>query len=108
MRHYTRSWISLPNPNGRSNSDVLRPSWNGIDVTRRGRDVWIIDFGLSMTESDAACYETPFAYVEAHVRAERAKNNRENYRRNWWLHGEARPSLRTALRKHKRAIVQTS
>jgi len=33
-----RRWLSLPtNPNGRPNSDVLRPLINGIDVTRRPR-----------------------------------------------------------------------
>jgi type II restriction/modification system DNA methylase subunit YeeA len=100
-----RSWLSAPNPNGRSNADVLRPSWNGLDVTRRPRDVWIIDFGTDMRERDAACYAAPFAYVAEHVKPERAKNNRENYVRLWWLHGEPRPSLRSALAKLSRAIV---
>ena len=44
------------NPNGRPNSDVLRPWANGLDVTRR-RDMWIIDFGWEMCEAEAALYE---------------------------------------------------
>lgn len=30
-----RQWLLLPNPHGRPNSDVLKPSWNGLDVTHR-------------------------------------------------------------------------
>lgn len=78
-----RSWLSLPNPNGRPNSDVLRVSWNGLDLTRRPRDWWIIDFGTRMTEEDAALYETPFDYVKSHVKPLRNGNNREAYRRYW-------------------------
>ncbi len=45
-----RQWLPLPNPHGRPNSDVLKPSWNGLDVVRRPRDGWIIDFGTEMPE----------------------------------------------------------
>lgn len=100
-----RSWVSLPNPHGRSNAEVLRPSWNGLDVTRRPRDMWIVDFGIDMPESDASCFEAPFAHVAANVKPERAKNNRENYARVWWIHGEPRPTLRKKLIATKRAIV---
>jgi hypothetical protein len=41
------------NPDGRSNSEVLRPFANGLDVVRRSRDVWIIDFGLELAEREA-------------------------------------------------------
>ena len=41
-----REWLGLPsNPNGRTNADVLKPWINGMDVTRRAADKWIIDFG---------------------------------------------------------------
>jgi type II restriction/modification system DNA methylase subunit YeeA len=100
-----RSWTRAPNPHGRSNTEVLKPSWNGYDVTRRMRDMWIIDFGVNMSESDAACFEMPFAYALEHVKPERAKNNRANYAKMWWLHGEARPTLRAKLQKLERAIV---
>ena len=45
------------------NSDVLKPWVNGMDLTRRPADKWIIDFGAEMSESEAALYEAPFAYV---------------------------------------------
>jgi type II restriction/modification system DNA methylase subunit YeeA len=100
-----RSWILSPNPHGRGNTEVLRPSWNGYDVTRRMRDMWIIDFGVRMSESDAACFEVPFAYAHEHIKPERAKNNRVNYAKSWWLHGETRPTLRGKLQELERAIV---
>ena len=49
------TWLALPaNPNGRSNSDVVRPWVNGLDLVRRPRGLWIIDFGVGMTENQAA------------------------------------------------------
>jgi hypothetical protein len=69
-----REWLRLPlNPNGRSNTDVLRPWVNGRDLTRRASDTWIIDFG-EMTEAEAALYEGPFEYVRAHIKPFRDKN----------------------------------
>ena len=67
-----RRWLLEPvNPNGRPNSDVLTPWVNGMDLTRRPSGKWIIDFGWMMSESEAALYEEPFAYVLQHVRHER-------------------------------------
>ncbi|MEZ5720980.1 MAG: hypothetical protein R3D59_04480 [Paracoccaceae bacterium] len=55
-----RKWLQMPlNPNGRSNSDVLKPWFNGMDVTRRPSGKWIVDFGWTMSEADAALYEAP-------------------------------------------------
>jgi len=83
------SMLLLPNPHGRPNSDVLTPWVNGLDVTRRPREMFIIDFGLSMAEGAAAQYEAPYEYVKAHVLPMRLGNKREGYRTNWWLHVEA-------------------
>ena len=45
-----RAWLCEPlNANGRPNSDVLKPWVNGLDLTRRRRDMWIIDFGWTMS-----------------------------------------------------------
>ncbi len=100
-----RKWLTLPNPNSRPNSDVVRPWANGMDITRRASDTWIIDYGLAMTEADAALYETPFEYVVQHVKPEREKNNREAYRKYWWRHAEARPGMRAALKGLPRYIA---
>jgi type II restriction/modification system DNA methylase subunit YeeA len=101
-----REWLALPlNPNGRPNDDVLKPWFNGLDVTRRPRGMWIIDFGVDMTESEAALYEAPFRHVEQNVKPERQKNKRESYRRKWWIHAEPRPRMRQALSGLDRSIV---
>jgi type II restriction/modification system DNA methylase subunit YeeA len=100
-----RQWLKLPNPNGRPNSDVLKPSWNGLDVARRSRDVWIIDFGSTMSESDAALYETPFAYVVKNVKPERDQNRDRGFHDIWWRHGRPRPEMRAALKGLHRYIA---
>jgi hypothetical protein len=38
-------FLHAPNVSGRPSSDVVLPWCNGLDVTRRNRDVWIVDFG---------------------------------------------------------------
>jgi type II restriction/modification system DNA methylase subunit YeeA len=89
-----RAWLSAPsNPNGRPNSDVLHPWRNGMDITRRSRDMWIVDFGWEMSESAAALYEDPFKHVSDHVRAARASNRRRSYAELWWRHVEPRPRM---------------
>ncbi|WP_206736142.1 class I SAM-dependent DNA methyltransferase [Bradyrhizobium betae] len=101
-----RKWLCLPqNPNGKPNSDVLRPWRNGMDMTRRSRDMWIVDFGWGMSEEEASLYEAPFQYIREQVLPERAKNRRATYRERWWRHVEPRPAMWTALAKSKRYIV---
>lgn len=93
-----RAWLSSPlNVNGRSNADVLRPWINGLDIARRPRDMWIIDFNTMNSDNEAAFYEGPFAHILAHVKPERVKNRREVYARNWWKHVESRPAMVAAL-----------
>ncbi|MDR2364346.1 MAG: N-6 DNA methylase [Zoogloeaceae bacterium] len=100
-----REWLTQPNPNGRPNSDVVKPSWNGIDQTRRPRDGWIVDFGTTMTEENAALYEKPFEYVERHVKPERIQNPRPARARYWWRHGDPQPAMRAALEGLPRYIA---
>ncbi len=101
-------WLNLPNSHGRPNSDVLRPSWNGIDVTRRPGDGWIIDFGTEIPEASAALYEKPFQYILERVKPERMTNNREMYRRYWWRHGEPRIAMRAAISPLERFIATSA
>jgi len=100
-----RQWLKLPNPNSRPNSDVVKPWVNGQAITRRNPDKWIIDFGTNMAESVAALYEAPFSHVDEYVKPYRNKVRRERTRRNWWIHEEARVSLREALRELPRYIA---
>lgn len=93
------------NPNGRPNSNVVKRRLGGQDVTGRPSNGWIIDFGCNMPEEEAALYEKPFEYVRAFVKPLRDANRRERTRRRWWIHGEARPGLRSAISKLSRCIV---
>ncbi|MDE0147837.1 MAG: class I SAM-dependent DNA methyltransferase, partial [Rhodospirillaceae bacterium] len=93
-----REWLRLPaNPNGRPNTDVLKPRFNGMDLTRRPAGNWIIDFGEDMGEAEAALYEAPLAHVVEHVKPVRLKRRRERHRKYWWRHGETRPGMWRAL-----------
>ena len=101
-----REWLRLPaNPNGRPNSDVLKPRFNGMDLTRRSAGNWIVDFGEDMGEAGAALYEAPFAHVVEHVKPVRLGRRRERHRRYWWRHGETRPGMWRALRGLHRFIT---
>ena len=101
-----RTWLRLPcNPNGRPNSDVLKPWINGMDVTRRGTDKWVIDFGPSMTETEAALYEAPFSYVSEHVRPKRRNDRARKVREFWWRHETTRPRMQRVLSRLSRYIA---
>ncbi len=89
--------LHLPNPDGRHNRDVVVPWVNGLDITRRPRNMWIIDFGVAAPIEEAALYEAPFEYVKQHVQAVRATNRRAAYAERWWLHVEARPEMHRSL-----------
>jgi type II restriction/modification system DNA methylase subunit YeeA len=93
-----REWMAQPlNPNGRPNSDVLRPYFNGADLTGRPQGRWIIDFGVGMSLEEASLYEAPFKHVTKNVKPLRERNNRQAYREKWWQFAEARPTMRHAL-----------
>ena len=101
-----REWLREPaNPNGRPNSDVLKPWMNGMAVTRRSADKWIVDFGLSMEEGDAALYEGPFQHVRHHVRPAWKRQRPAGRRKGWWLHHRPRPMMWKALDELSRYIV---
>ena len=101
-----REWLRLPaNPNGRPNSDVLKPWVNGMDLTRRPAGKWIVDFGSEMSEADAALYEAPFGHVREHVWPKRQKNRAASVRRFWWRHERPRPEMWRALGGMRRYIA---
>lgn len=91
------------NPNGRPNSDVVRPWRNAADITKQSRDYWIIDFGVNRTLEEAALYELPFEHVKNHVKPQRERSR--TTRTEWWLHERPRPEMRSALEGLGRFIV---
>ena len=101
-----RDWLRAPaNPNGRPNSEVLRPWMNGMDVTRRPADKWIVDFGWDMVREEAALYEAPYRHAQEHVYPMRQRNRRESYRERWWRHVEPRQGMWRALAGLSRYIA---
>ncbi len=100
-----RDWLQKPNPHGKSNALVLRPLCNGIDLTRRWGDRWIVDFGTSMTEQDAMLFESPYAYVASAVKPTASKNRDKQVAKNWWRHARPRIDMRTALAALPRYII---
>jgi hypothetical protein len=92
------AWLALPpNPNGRPNADVLRPYFGGSDITDRWSWRWIVDFGVSITEQEAALCEAPFEHVRRHVKPDRLKSKNLALHKTWWLHWQPRPEMRRAL-----------
>jgi type II restriction/modification system DNA methylase subunit YeeA len=100
-----RHWLTLPNPNGRSNANVLRLWANGQDIARRPSDTWIVDFGAAMGEQDAALYAEPFAYVRAAVKPQREAQNDAGRKRTWWRHGRTGDDYRKASAGLQRYIA---
>ena len=99
------AFLRSPNPGGKPTSDVLTPWINGKDSTGRNRDIWNIDFGLNMPETEASLYESAFEYVRKVVYPKRLKNKRPAYRDKWWIHVEPRTAMRRALAPLHRYIV---
>ncbi|MEC8628912.1 MAG: DNA methyltransferase [Pseudomonadota bacterium] len=75
----------------------IRDYRNGRDLTASPRGVMVIDlFGLSETEAKQR-FPAIYQHVLDNVKPERDQNNREGYRKNWWIHGEPRRDMRPAL-----------
>ena len=101
-----REWLSLPaNPNGRPNSEVLKPWVNGMDLTRRPAGKWVIDFGYSLDELDAALYEAPFAYIAEKVKPKRQQGRHKGRAKFWFRHVSPGPDTWQKLNGLSRYIA---
>jgi len=88
----------------------IRGYRNGRDLTDKPRDVKVIDL-LGLTEEETQSrWPTLYQHLLIHVKPDRDQNNRDSYRKNWWIFGEPRKDLRPALEKLPRyiATVETS
>ncbi|HEX4348840.1 MAG TPA: DNA methyltransferase [Verrucomicrobiae bacterium] len=92
------------NPNGKPNSDVLKPILNGQDVLGRKPQRWLIDNAEASNE-EACQYEQPHRIVVQRVKIERDKNRDKWLRDNWWKLQRVRPEMRLALVKVSRFIA---
>jgi type II restriction/modification system DNA methylase subunit YeeA len=93
------------NPNGRPNSDVVRPYFNAYDILRGSRKMWIIDFGCETSLEEAALYELPFEHVQQIVKPAREQVKIEKHREYWWLHRIPACDMRKAIMQLGRFIA---
>lgn len=100
-----REWLMLPNPQGRRNSDVIRPWRNGLDIMRRPSDTWIVDFGIDMTFEEACLYEAPFRQCDRYVKPTRLQNRNQRLVEKFWHYDGVRVGMRNAIRKLDRYIA---
>jgi hypothetical protein len=107
-----RAWMAEPiNPNGHSNKEVLKPYWNGDDLTSRPRDMWFIDLPLRLSKADAALFASPFHHIAStpdedgnfvqQLRAALA----ERAGPRWWEPHWPRPDMRSRIERLSRYIV---
>jgi len=99
------------NPNGRPNAEVLKPYWNGDDLTARPRDVWLIDLPLGLTKAQAAQYAAPFAHLAStpdengKVVEELRKELGDRAHPRWWEPHWPRPEMRSRIERLERYLV---
>lgn len=99
-----RCWLHSPNPDGRSNSKVLRPYLKARDITSRSYDKWMIDF-TGFSETEAAKFEAPFEYVLKNVKPERDAKREKYLVDKYWLLKRPAPDMRNAIAPLSRYIV---
>ena len=97
-------WLRLPNPNGRSNADVIRPLSNGRDITSNSRRLWVVDFD-SRKLDEASLFEQPFEHVVRNVKPMREDSRDASRRKYWWLHGRSGADYRSSTKGNPRYIA---
>jgi len=88
----------------------IRTYRNGRDIQQRSRNLKVIDlFGLDEHEVRRR-FPAVYQHILLNVKPEREQNNRTSYKKYWWLFGEPRRELRSALKGIYRfiATVDTS
>jgi type II restriction/modification system DNA methylase subunit YeeA len=99
-----KQFIAHPNPNGKSNSDVVFKWINGKSIVTNLPQRWIIYFG-DMSIEEASLFEAPFEYVKKNIYPERQKNNEERARVKWWQHRRPATEMREETKKLKKYIA---
>lgn len=107
-----RQWLGEPtNPNGHHNREILKPYWNGDDLTGRPRDYWFIDLPLKLTEADASLYGSAFGHLSTALdeNSKTVKQLRaelgERAGPRWWEPHWPRPEMRARIAAVSRYIV---
>ena len=99
--------VSQPtNPNGKRNSEVLRRILNGNNILKGLPARYVIDFGPSINESEAALFEEPYRHLQMAYKTYGANVKRKLVLRpDWWRHRRTGAALRKALSGKARYIV---
>ncbi len=97
-------WLKEPNPNGKPNSDVIKPYKNARDIASRNSEEWLIDY-CGLSENDASLYELPFNHILKVVKPERDKKSEAYLREKYWLLKRACPDFRKQVAGKDRYIV---
>ncbi|MBN8728460.1 MAG: class I SAM-dependent DNA methyltransferase [Xanthomonadales bacterium] len=84
---------------------IIKPFFNGRDITQTTRDAFVIDF-FGLTEDQARTrFPAAYQWVFDRVRPEREQNARASYRDRWWVFAEPRGEFRLAAARLKRYIA---
>ena len=97
------TFLASPNPNGLSNSNVVKPYLNAKDLVQRTRGVYFVDF-YPLSVEQASEFILPMAYVEEKVKPQRLENRDTGARTKWWLPVRPRPEMREEISKLSRFI----
>lgn len=113
-----RQFLQLPtNPNGRHNREILKPYWNGDDVSGRPRDRWLIDIPIGLSSADASVFEKPYDYLRSApydpgsttdlrtLPEARATARDAHARDRWWEPYWPRPEMRRKIAALPRYIA---
>ncbi|MEG4573903.1 class I SAM-dependent DNA methyltransferase [Microcoleus sp. N3A4] len=83
----------------------IRRYRNGRDITDRSRNLMVIDlFGLEENEVKDK-FPRLYQWILERVKPGRDENNRESYKKKWWIFGEPVVTTRNALKGLNRYIV---
>jgi hypothetical protein len=97
--------LRAPNAQGKPKSDVVVPWVNGMDLTQRPSGTWIIDYGVTRSQRDAAKYEAVFQHALTHIKPQR--DSSRTTIKEWWLHERRRGEMRVALAPLPRFLCTT-
>ena len=86
------------------NKDVVKPWINALDIARRPRQMWIIDFD-EKEEAEALKYHDPYQYVLEKVKPYRMSSSTKGMSEKWWLLWRSRPAMKKAISELNRYIV---
>lgn len=92
------------NPNGKSNTNVIKRLINGIDLLRLSRNMWVIDFN-GMNLEEASQFVIPFEHVIKHVKPVRQNNREKRTSEKFWLFRRSGDDMRNAIKPFPRYIA---